>query len=66
MLVENKKISIEREIYYNSQRQPFKNHFEVIQLIQSSSKAGSGSPPVSYTHLRAPRDLSTPRMPSSA
>ena len=32
----------------------------------SSIFLANGSMSVSYTHLRAPRDLSTPRMPSSA
>ena len=35
--------------------------------LEFSEKAkGMGIQPVSYTHLRAPRDLSTSRMPSSA
>ena len=36
------------------------------QIASDVAAARDEGDPVSYTHLRAPRDLSTSRMPSSA
>ena len=44
-------------------------YIDYLHIIIAGALASAGSSalnPVSYTHLRAPRDLSTSRMPSSA
>ena len=43
MLAQNKKITIEREIYNNSQRKLCENHFKVTKSFSSKAELGSPS-----------------------